>query len=119
MVNNIEKRIVVASADPMNHMELELTTAIQEAYENAVKNGFKGTITDWIKTAPIDEVKKIGLKDGGPVSNKPRDPKGVKKLNIADYFEIGRTVASLNPMEREVVSTLVKKMLRPGNPKDN
>ena len=119
MVNNIEKRIVVASADPMAHMELELSSAIQDAYEKAVLDGFKGTITDWIKTAPIDEVKKINLAGGGPVQNRPKEPKAVKKLNIADYFTIGRTVASLNPMEREVVSTLVKKMLRPGNPQDN
>jgi|TARA_R110002020_G_scaffold37050_1_gene111675 hypothetical protein len=118
MVNNIEKRIVVASADPLSHMELELTSAIQDAYEKAVKEGFIGTITDWIKTAPIDEVKKINLAGGGPVKNRPKEPK-VKKLNIADYFELGRTVASLSPMEREVVSTLVKKMLRPGNPQDN
>ena len=116
---NVEKRIVVASADPMAHMELELSSAIQDAYEKAVLDGFKGTITDWIKTAPIDEVKKINLAGGGPVKNRPKEPKGVKKLNIADYFTIGRTVASLNPMEREIVSTLVKKMLRPGNPKDN
>jgi len=119
MTTNVEKRIVLAEADPMSHMETELTMAIQEAYENAVKNGFSGTITDWIKTAPIDEVKKIELAEGGPVKNRPKEPKGVKKLNIADYFEIGRTVASLNPVEREVVSTLVKKMLRPGNPQDN
>ena len=99
MVNNIEKRIVVASADPMAHMELELSSAIQDAYEKAVLDGFKGTITDWIKTAPIDEVKKINLAGGGPVKNRPKEPKGVKKLNIADYFTIGRTVASLNPME--------------------
>ena len=116
---NVEKRIVVATNDPMSHMELELTTAIQEAYEKAVKEGFKGTISDWIKTAPIDEVKKINLKDGGPVDNKPREPKGVRKLNIADYFEVGRTIASLSPAERETVSILVKKMLRPGNPQDN
>jgi hypothetical protein len=116
---NVEKRIVVASADPMAHMELELTSAIQDAYEKAVKEGFSGSITDWIKTAPIDEVKRIDLGGGGPVKNKPKEPKGVKQLNIADYFSIGRTVASLNPMEREIVSTLVKKMLRPGNPKDN
>ena len=46
----------------MSHMELELTSAIQDAYDKAVKEGFKGTITDWIKTAPIDEVKKINLR---------------------------------------------------------
>jgi hypothetical protein len=119
MVNNIDKRIVVASADPMAHMELELTSAIQDAYEKAVKEGFKGSITDWIKTAPIDEVKRIDLAGGGAIKNRPKEPEGVKKLNIADYFTIGRTVASLSPMEREVVSTLVKKMLRPGNPQDN
>ena len=119
MTTNVEKRIVVATNDPMSHMEMELTTAIQEAYEKAVKEGFKGTISDWIKTAPIDEVKKINLAQGGPVKNRPKEPKGVKKLNIADYFSIGRTVASLSPAERETGSILVKKMLRPGNPQDN
>jgi len=119
MTTNVEKRIVLAEADPMSHMEMELTMAIQEAYENAVKNGYSGTITDWIKTAPINEVKKINLAEGGPVKNRPKEPKGVKKLNIADYFELGRTVASLSPAERETVSILVKKMLRPGNPQDN
>ena len=67
MTTNVEKRIVLASADPLSHMELELTSAIKEAYEKAVKEGFKGSISDWIKTSPIDEVKKINLKDGGEV----------------------------------------------------
>ena len=111
--SNIEKRIVVASADPMSHMELELTSAIQDAYDKAVKEGFGGTLSDWIKTAPIDEVKRIDLGGGGPVSNKPKVPK-VKQLNIADYFAVGRTVASLSSQERQIVSALVKKMLNPG-----
>ena len=46
-------------------------------------------------------LKKLILGGGGPVKNRTKEPKGVKKLNIADYFTIGRTVASLNPMERE------------------
>jgi hypothetical protein len=41
MTTNIEKRIVLAEADPMSHMELELTTAIQEAYEMQSKKVLK------------------------------------------------------------------------------
>ena len=111
--NNIDKRIVVASNDPMEHIELELSGAIQRGYEEALKNGFKGSITDWLKTSPIDELKRIDLGGGGPVKNRPKEPKEVKKLNIADYFEVGRTVASLSPYERQIVSALVKKMLSP------
>ena len=54
----------------------------------------------------------LNLNSGGPVKNRPREPK-IKKLNLADYFKLGMTVAELSPQEREVVRNLIKKTLNP------
>ena len=47
---------------------------------------------------------------GGPIKNKPKEPK-IKKLNLADYFRVGMRVTDLTPSERELVSELIKKSL--------
>ena len=52
----------------------------------------------------------LNLGGGGPVKNRPKEPT-IKKLNIADYFKLGMTVAELTPQEREMVSELIKKTL--------
>ena len=45
--------------------------------------------------------------DGGKTS-KPKDPTPkVRKLNLADYFKYGMTIAELSPYEKEVVSDLL------------
>ena len=54
----------------------------------------------------------LNLNSGGPVKNRPREPK-IKKLNLADYFKLGMTVAELSPQERELVNNLLKKTLNP------
>ncbi len=47
--------------------------------------------------------------DGGKTT-KPKDPTPkVRKLNLADYFKYGMTIAELSPYEKEVVSDLLKK----------
>lgn len=47
--------------------------------------------------------------DGGKTT-KPKDPTPkVRKLNLADYFKYGMTIAELSPYEREVVNDLLKK----------
>ncbi len=50
--------------------------------------------------------------DGGSVKNKPREPK-IKKLNLAQYFKLGMTIAELTPHERELVNDLLKKTINP------
>ena len=49
---------------------------------------------------------------GGSVKNKPREPK-IKKLNLAQYFKLGMTIAELTPHERELVNDLLKKTINP------
>jgi len=54
---------------------------------------------------------------GGGSSNKPKEPSGVRRINLADYFRVGMTVADLTDEERETIKWLLKKSLSPN--KDN
>ncbi len=49
---------------------------------------------------------------GGSVKNRPKEPI-IKKLNLADYFKLGMTIADLTPHERELVNDLLKKTINP------
>ena len=40
---------------------------------------------------------------------KIKEPKGIKKINLADYFRYGMTIAELTDKERELVNTLLQK----------
>lgn len=67
--------------DLLKNFEDDLEQSIQESFE---KNGKPGeTITDYIKRIPVSELKKIALKDGGPVS--------LQGLSIADMKAIFRS----------------------------
>ena len=54
---------------------------------------------------------------GGSIKAKIKQPKQIKRINLADYFRAGINVADLTPQEREQVSSLLSKMLR--SAKDN
>ena len=57
----------LAEKDPMTNIELELMNSIERAFEEAKENGFKGSMEDYIRTAPLEELKAIGLAEGGDV----------------------------------------------------
>ena len=72
--------------------ELRLSSAIQK-----IDNAMSGIVS---------------LGSGGPVKNRPKEPI-IKKLNLADYFKLGMTIADLTPHERELVNNLLRKTLNP------
>ena len=48
----------------MLDQDLELLS-IKEMYDTAVKNGFKGSFSEFIKSLPLDVLKRITLDQGG------------------------------------------------------
>jgi len=72
-VNNIEKRMdgggptLVADKDPLHNIDLDLMNALKEAYEEAVKNGFKGDQEQWQNSLSLRALKRLGAKDGGVI----------------------------------------------------
>ena len=90
-----------------------LADTIKEDYEKEKKSG--QSFIDWLKSKPTEYFKRIKLGSGGKVIQfsdyfKSKEPK-VKEINLADYFEFGKTVASLTDAEREVVNNLLKMSL--------
>jgi len=52
------------------------------------------------------------LNNGGAIKAKIKQPKQIKRINLADYFKAGVNVAELSPEERAQVNSLLSKMLK-------
>jgi|TARA_R110002020_G_scaffold152220_1_gene329966 hypothetical protein len=96
-------------ADALN----ELYEAIQEKFKNERQPG--ETFDSWLNRTPREELIKISLANGGKVIDfskyrKSKEPK-VKEIKLSDYFDLGRSVASLNDSERETLKWLLNKTL--------
>jgi len=87
-VNNVDKRMEgkgpmkVAEKDPLTHIDLELMDNMKRVFDEARKEGFKGTFKDFLDTLSEEDLKTLFLEKGGLVA-KVKQPKQVKKINIA------------------------------------
>ena len=71
------------------------------------------TDAEFIKRLTPEELKRISLKDGSNIIelskySKTKETPKIKKLNLADHFELGRTVASLSDADKDIVKNLLK-----------
>ena len=99
-------------ADALN----EMFEAIQEKFKNEREPG--ESFDSWLNRTPREELIKISLANGGKVIDlakyrKSKEPAKVKEINLSDYFDMGRSVASLNDSERETLKWLLNKTLYP------
>ena len=94
-----KKLMELADKDPVHHIELELTNALERAYEEAKEKGFKGSMEDFIKTAPLDELKSLAMAGGGPVDFSSMSPGQMKAIFIS---ENGREPKSAKELVRGV-----------------
>ena len=74
----------LAEKDPMTNIELELMNALERAFEEAKENVFKGSMEDYVRTAPLDELKSIGLATGGDVDFTNMSPGQMKAIFISE-----------------------------------
>jgi len=63
----VEKKMEATqvAADPMTHIDMEIMQVLKQMYEEAKKSGYKGTMESYQKSLSLDELKRIGIKDGG------------------------------------------------------
>jgi len=88
-----------------------LAATIKKDFGKEKKKGQK--FIDWLQSQPDSYFIRIKLNSGGKVVSlrdymKSKEPK-IKKINLADYFEFGRTVSSLTDAEKKVVADLLNK----------
>ena len=128
MLNNIDKQLeaIGNNEETKRLADLEkiefdvmqnLADKIREDFERETKDKPR-SFMDWLKSKPTDYFKRIELKSGGKVVDirsysKLKEPE-IKKINLADYFEFGKTVASLTDAEKEVVNQMLQMSLGKG-----
>jgi hypothetical protein len=73
--NNIDKALgggkgdgPTLVADKNEHIELDIMNALEEAYKEAVKNGFSGSRQEYQDSLSLGELKRIGAATGGLIS---------------------------------------------------
>ena len=69
----------------------------------------------WFNRTSKDEIIRLTLGSGGKVIkfSDYHKPKEIKKINLSDYFDLGRTLSSLSKSERETLNWLLNKSLYP------
>ena len=72
-VDSVDKRLEsggpmqVADKDPLHNIDLDLMNALKQAYEEAVKDGFKGDQKSWQDSLSLGALKRLGAKNGGSI----------------------------------------------------
>tara|TARA_X000000950_G_scaffold146441_1_gene180914 strand:+ start:317 stop:760 length:444 start_codon:yes stop_codon:yes gene_type:complete len=97
-------------ADIVFDIDEEVTRQLKEKYLKNKKPG--QSFIDYIKEAPIDELVKLRLSDGGKVISlssylKQKEKPKIKKLDL-DSVAPGKALANLTEAEKEVVRNLLK-----------
>ena len=125
MLNNIDKKLepIGDNEETKRLADLEkiefdvmqnLADTIKEDFERETKDK-PMTFMDWLKSKDDDYFIRIEFSDGGKVVDirqyfKSKEP-NLKKINLADHFKFGKTVASLTEAEKEVVNNLLRMSL--------
>ncbi|WP_435088687.1 hypothetical protein [Candidatus Pelagibacter bacterium nBUS_29] len=78
------KNIKVAEKDPMTHTDLEFMNNITQGYKEAVENGFKGDIDEYINSLDLSELREIVLAEGGSVDFTNMSPGQMKSIFISE-----------------------------------
>jgi hypothetical protein len=61
---------LMVEADPLHHIELELSGTLKQMFEEAKQEGFEGSFKSYIDSLSLEELKKVALRDGGVVDKK-------------------------------------------------
>ena len=73
------------------------------------------TYDSWFKRTPKQEIIRLTLAGGGKVIkfSDYHKPKKIQKINLSDYFDMGRTLSSMSQSERETLKWLLNESFKP------
>ena len=106
------KDIIVADAEKIEFDALnEKLELLREAWMEQREPG--ESYNSWFNRTSKDEIIRLTLGSGGKVIkfSDYHKPKEIKKINLSDYFGLGRTLSSLSKSERETLNWLLNKSL--------
>ena len=73
------------------------------------------SFNSWFKRTPTEEIIKLSLKEGGRIikfSDYHR-PKKIQKIQLSDFFDLGRTLTSMSQSERDTLKWILNKSFNP------
>ena len=85
----------LADKDPLTHIDLELMGNIERDFKEAVKQGFKGDMEDYINSLPLDKLKSLAMSDGGSVDFTSMSPSQMKAIFVSENGYSPRTPKEL------------------------
>jgi hypothetical protein len=109
-------KLAAADTEKMEFDALnEVLELMKDKFENEKKPG--ESFDSWFRRTPREEIIRINSESGGKVIkfSDYHKPKKIQKINLSDYFDLGRTLSSMSKSERETLNWLLNKSL---NPKD-
>jgi len=108
------KDVIVADAEKIEfdllNDRLEL---LREAWLDQREPG--ESYDSWFKRVPRDEIIRLTLGSGGKVIkfSDYHKPKKIQKINLSDFFDLGRNLSDLSKSERETLNWILNKSLYP------
>ena len=93
-------------------IELELSSALKQAFEDAKAAGFGGSYNDFVGSMSVEALKALLAKGGMVKKPRVRLDEGGKPIDLyAEWIKLIKMRAKLSPGERKTVDDLVARML--------
>jgi|TARA_R110002012_G_scaffold230096_1_gene402767 hypothetical protein len=109
---DMQKFIQMADQEKIEFdLQEELFRAIEEKFREQRKPG--ESFNDWLKRTPVQELRRIELKDGGSIVDlaqyrKDKEKPRIKKLDLSSVLGAETPVSSLSDKDKETVLMLLK-----------
>ena len=73
------------------------------------------SFNSWFKRTPTEEIIKLSLKEGGRIIkfSDYHKPKKIQKIQLSDFFDLGRTLTSMSQSERDTLKWILNKSFNP------
>lgn len=93
-------------------IELELSSALKQAFEDAKAAGFGGSYNDFVSSMSTEALKALLAKGGMVKKPRVRLDEGGKPIDLyQEWIKLIKMRAELSPGERKTVDDLVARML--------
>ena len=129
-ISNVEKRMTSGGANtPRIDLKEVIEIADAEKYEFDALNERLELLNDawleqrqpgesfdsWFKRTPTEEIIKLSLKEGGRIIkfSDYHKPKKIQKIQLSDFFDLGRALTSMSQSERDTLKWILNKSFNP------
>ena len=69
----------------------------------------------WFKLTPTEDIIRLSSKEGGRIIkfSDYHKPKKIQKIQLSDFFDLGRTLTSMSQSERDTLKWILNKSFNP------